>query len=230
MRLRRGMLAAPSCAGLRSSSAGGHRAAAGSSCRSRSADHRQRRARQRGVPAGLRRDPACARSGVVMGALTGPPTSGSSPRPGDLGLRVRTFAHVHRLSIADHNESKRGELVARVTSDVVTIAQLPVGRDGVDRELRGGPGTFGVMAIYSWQLTLVSIAFVPAPCHAVPPAPAAGGVRPVRTPWARPWRRSPSRSWARAIRAYGVDGRSVAGAAPSTTSNGPTCARPATSR
>ncbi|HAS09037.1 MAG TPA: hypothetical protein DCS55_00720 [Acidimicrobiaceae bacterium] len=39
-------------------------------------------------------------------------------------LRVRTFDHIHRLAIADHTESRRGELVARVTSDVETLAQF----------------------------------------------------------------------------------------------------------
>lgn len=40
------------------------------------------------------------------------------------GLRTRAFAHVHRLSLAAHNETKRGVLVARVTSDVETLAQF----------------------------------------------------------------------------------------------------------
>jgi len=39
-------------------------------------------------------------------------------------LRVRAFAHVHRLSAADHDESKRGELTSRVTSDIETIARF----------------------------------------------------------------------------------------------------------
>src|SRR5690606_4069405 len=39
-------------------------------------------------------------------------------------LRVRAFAHIHRLSIADHGETKRGILVARVTSDIETIARF----------------------------------------------------------------------------------------------------------
>ena len=73
-------------------------------------------------------------------------------------LRVNAFAHIHALSIADHNESKRGELTARVTSDVETIAQFAQ---------YGGVawvvdtviilGTFLVMAVYSWQLTLVTM-------------------------------------------------------------------------
>ncbi|MCX6522069.1 MAG: ABC transporter ATP-binding protein [Actinobacteria bacterium] len=39
-------------------------------------------------------------------------------------LRVRLFEHIHRLSIADHNEEKKGALVARVTGDVETLAQF----------------------------------------------------------------------------------------------------------
>jgi putative ABC transport system ATP-binding protein len=38
------------------------------------------------------------------------------------GLRARAFAHIHRLSIADHAEERRGALVARVTSDVETLS------------------------------------------------------------------------------------------------------------
>ena len=40
------------------------------------------------------------------------------------GLRVKTFEHIHRLSVAEHNESKRGVLVSRVTSDIDTIARF----------------------------------------------------------------------------------------------------------
>jgi putative ABC transport system ATP-binding protein len=40
------------------------------------------------------------------------------------GLRTRAFSHIHRLSIADHAEERRGALVARVTSDVETLSQF----------------------------------------------------------------------------------------------------------
>jgi ATP-binding cassette subfamily B protein len=73
-------------------------------------------------------------------------------------LRVSAFAHIHRLSIADHNESRRGELTARVTSDVETIARFAQWGGVawiVDTVII--IGTLGVMAIYSWQLTLVTI-------------------------------------------------------------------------
>jgi ATP-binding cassette, subfamily B, bacterial len=39
-------------------------------------------------------------------------------------LRVRMFEHIHRLSVADHGEERKGALVARVTSDVETLAQF----------------------------------------------------------------------------------------------------------
>jgi putative ABC transport system ATP-binding protein len=78
-------------------------------------------------------------------------------------LRVRAFAHVHELSIADHNERKRGELTARVTSDIEIIARFAQWA-GVAWIVNGVVilGTLCVMAFYSWQLTLLTIVvFVP---------------------------------------------------------------------
>ena len=61
---------------------------------------------------------------------------GGRPAPGDRAprvarseqalydLRVRLIAHIHRISLADHNEERRGALVARVTSDIETLAQF----------------------------------------------------------------------------------------------------------
>jgi putative ABC transport system ATP-binding protein len=39
-------------------------------------------------------------------------------------LRVRLIGHIHRLSLADHNEQRRGSLTARVTSDIDTLTQF----------------------------------------------------------------------------------------------------------
>ena len=41
-----------------------------------------------------------------------------------MNLRVRTFAHIHRLSIAAQSEEKRGVFVARVTADVDALQQF----------------------------------------------------------------------------------------------------------
>ncbi|HEU5084420.1 MAG TPA: ABC transporter ATP-binding protein [Acidimicrobiales bacterium] len=78
-------------------------------------------------------------------------------------LRVRTFEHIHRLAIADHTESRRGELVARVTSDTETLAQFT--QWGAIAWIVNSSviiGTLVVMLVYSWQLTLVVLlAFTP---------------------------------------------------------------------
>ena len=41
-----------------------------------------------------------------------------------MALRVRTFEHIHQLSIAEQTEEKRGVFVARVTADVDTLSQF----------------------------------------------------------------------------------------------------------
>src|SRR3954451_24509325 len=78
-------------------------------------------------------------------------------------LRVRVFEHIHRLSVAEQNETKRGILVARVTSDIETLARL-VNWGAISWVVNSALviGTIVVMAIYSWQLTLITIvAFLP---------------------------------------------------------------------
>lgn len=80
-----------------------------------------------------------------------------------LGLRVRTFRHIQQLSLADHVEQRRGALVARVTSDIETLAQFTEwGAVAwiVDTVLI--ITTIGVMFIYSPPLTAVVVAvFLP---------------------------------------------------------------------
>ena len=75
------------------------------------------------------------------------------------GLRVRLFDHIHRLSIADHGEEKKGALVARVTSDVETLAQ--VFSWGALAWLLDGTLMLmvaSVMLAYDWMLALVAFA------------------------------------------------------------------------
>ena len=74
------------------------------------------------------------------------------------GLRTRAFSHVHRLSMAHHNESKRGVLVARVTSDIETLAQFASwGAVSWIVNLTIIFVSLIVIAIYSWQLALVTL-------------------------------------------------------------------------
>lgn len=73
-------------------------------------------------------------------------------------LRVRVFDHIHRLSIAEHTDARKGVLVARVTSDVETLARFV--QWGAMSWIVNGTlivMTIVVMLIYSWQLTIVVI-------------------------------------------------------------------------
>ena len=76
-----------------------------------------------------------------------------------LGLRVRAFEHIHKLSLATHTESRRGVLVARVTSDIEAMAlfmQWGAMSWTINPVLI--VATLAVMLFYSWQLTLLVLA------------------------------------------------------------------------
>ena len=73
-----------------------------------------------------------------------------------LGLRVRTFEHLHRLSLAEHTASRKGVLTARVTSDVETLTQFA--QWGAIAWIINSVQiviVLVIMAVYSWQLTIV---------------------------------------------------------------------------
>ncbi|MDQ1520404.1 MAG: ATP-binding cassette, subfamily bacterial, partial [Actinomycetota bacterium] len=79
------------------------------------------------------------------------------------GLRVRVFQHIHRLSMAEHTTTRRGVFVSRVTSDIETLARF-VQWGAISWVVNGTliVGTFVVMLVYSWQLTIVTlIAYAP---------------------------------------------------------------------
>ena len=73
-------------------------------------------------------------------------------------LRQRTFAHIHRLSLADHVGSRTGVLTARVTSDIETLTQFAQwGAMAWAINSVVIVVTLAVMATYNWVLTLVTI-------------------------------------------------------------------------
>jgi ATP-binding cassette, subfamily B, bacterial len=78
-------------------------------------------------------------------------------------LRVRVFEHIHRLSMAEHTNTRRGVFVSRVTSDIETLARFV--QWGMISWLVNGTlivGTLVVMFVYSWQLTLITlVAYAP---------------------------------------------------------------------
>ncbi|HUZ39574.1 MAG TPA: ABC transporter ATP-binding protein [Streptosporangiaceae bacterium] len=74
------------------------------------------------------------------------------------GLRVRAFAHVHRLSVAYHSAESRGKLVSRVTSDVETLSAF-LSWGGIVWVVNGAimVATVACMAYYDVWLTLVTL-------------------------------------------------------------------------
>ena len=79
------------------------------------------------------------------------------------GLRVRVFAHIHSLSIADHEATRRGVLVSRVTSDIETLARFAEW-GAVSWMVNSAVivGVVAVMFVYSWQLALITLlVFIP---------------------------------------------------------------------
>ena len=78
-------------------------------------------------------------------------------------LRVRAFRHVHDLSVLHQQGQRRGSLVSRVTSDVDQLSVF-MQWGGVLGLVSLGQLVVAtvVMAVYSWQLTLlVLVCFIP---------------------------------------------------------------------
>ena len=76
-------------------------------------------------------------------------------------LRVRTFAHIHGLSIAEQSDEKRGVFVARVTADVDALQQfMEWGGIAWIISLAQVVGALALMLAYAWQLALAVVLLV----------------------------------------------------------------------
>ena len=84
---------------------------------------------------------------------------GTRSEEGLFSLRIKLFDHIHRLSLADHNEEKRGALVSRVTSDIETLTTF-FSWGGLSLLLDGSQmiAVASVMLAYDWRLALVAFA------------------------------------------------------------------------
>jgi putative ABC transport system ATP-binding protein len=73
-------------------------------------------------------------------------------------LRRRLIDHIHRLSLADHNDEQRGALVARVTSDIETLTRF-FQWGGLAWLIDGTLMVIvaAVMLAYNWLLALIAI-------------------------------------------------------------------------
>ena len=84
---------------------------------------------------------------------------GTRAEEGLFSLRIKLFDHIHRLSLADHNEEKRGALVSRVTSDIETLTMF-FSWGGLSLLLDSSQmiAVASVMLAYDWRLALVAFA------------------------------------------------------------------------
>jgi ATP-binding cassette subfamily B protein len=73
-------------------------------------------------------------------------------------LRVRTFRHIHDLSIAEQSEEKRGVFVARVTADVDALQEfMEWGGIAWIMSATQALGALVVMLVLSWELTIAVV-------------------------------------------------------------------------
>lgn len=107
---------------------------------------------------------ACAVIGVVAQLIaavsqrTAIVRLGSRSEQALYDLRTRLIEHIHRISLADHNDEQRGSLVARVTSDIETLTRFF--QWGVLAWLIDGTLMLivaAVMLAYNWVLALIAI-------------------------------------------------------------------------
>jgi ATP-binding cassette subfamily B protein len=78
-------------------------------------------------------------------------------------VRTKAFRHVHDLSLLHQQAEQRGALVSRVTSDIDTVT-IFIQEGGMVLFIAGAQILLatGVMAYYSWQLTLLTwVCFLP---------------------------------------------------------------------
>lgn len=73
-------------------------------------------------------------------------------------LRIMAFDHIHRLSIADHNETKRGVLVARVTSDADALARFA--QWGLFSWSINPIVVLGVLAVLVWYSPVLAVVVI----------------------------------------------------------------------
>jgi putative ABC transport system ATP-binding protein len=107
-----------------------------------------------------------AAAAVLLTAVAGYLTNVRLYRTTESGLaalRIRTFRHIHDLSVPTQSAERRGSLVSRVTTDVDQLSQF-MQWGGILLVVSSGQLFLAtvLMAIYSWPLTLlVYVCFVP---------------------------------------------------------------------
>ena len=77
-------------------------------------------------------------------------------------LRQTVYHHIHRLSLAEHDDKQTGDLISRVTSDIDSIQDfVATALLGIVANWLTLLGIVGVMLYASWRFTLVSLLVAP---------------------------------------------------------------------
>jgi subfamily B ATP-binding cassette protein MsbA len=77
-------------------------------------------------------------------------------------LRRTVYHHIHRLSLAEHDQRRTGDLIGRVTSDIESIQDFVTSALlGILTSVLTLVGIIGVMLYMSWRFTLISLSIAP---------------------------------------------------------------------
>ena len=77
-------------------------------------------------------------------------------------LRRTLYHHIHRLSLAEHDAKRTGDLIGRVTSDIESIQDFVTSALlGIVTNVLTLVGIIGVMLYLNWRFTLISLSIAP---------------------------------------------------------------------
>src|SRR4029453_14524063 len=77
-------------------------------------------------------------------------------------LRRTVYHHIHRLSLAEHDERRTGDIIGRVTSDIDSIQDFVTSALlGIVTNVLTLVGIIAVMLYLNWRFTLISLAIAP---------------------------------------------------------------------
>jgi subfamily B ATP-binding cassette protein MsbA len=77
-------------------------------------------------------------------------------------LRRTLYHHIHRLSLAEHDQKRTGDLIGRVTSDIEAIQSfITTALMGILTNILTLVGIIGIMFYMNWRFTLISLAVAP---------------------------------------------------------------------
>jgi ATP-binding cassette subfamily B protein len=77
-------------------------------------------------------------------------------------LRRTLYHHIHRLSLAEHDKTRTGDMITRVTTDIEVIQDfIDSALFGILIDLLTLGGMIGVMFFLNWRFTLIALSVMP---------------------------------------------------------------------